>query len=289
MRDATWRVVTVNINLQGGTTTSTPIKMGCLTANSPTTDWTFYPTWSGTIQKAGQAPLSITGSLPMQIGVGANTQDITEFGGYGKFKTPDNQVGLFAFKLLNPTSCSNSSPLISNSVFRVEGKSIYNKIKLDWVENTAQNGEVFVIEKLQKDKFERLNIVKNTEGGGVHTYVSFDNNPQEGLNTYKITLLKNDGTAKESPLIEVKMEKAVYPKIYPNPSESYVNIALNDPADEEVMITVTNIFGHRLKEIKTTSNQTVEIDVSELPSGVYSVYIKQKGKRDFSQKLVIQN
>ena len=85
-----------------------------------------------------------------------------------------------------------------------------------------------------------------------------------------------------------KILQAIDATIYPNPAYNYFDVIIDDNSEEVVTITVINILGHRLKEVKTTAKQSVHIEVGNLPNGIYSVRIMQKGKRDFTKEVVIQ-
>jgi hypothetical protein len=288
-RDNNWRKAVVNMRFKDFSIAATPDKSGCLNANSPTTNWYYYKDWSGTIQIGNNTPLSITGTSPLQIGNGANTQDILHLGASGKFTTNNNQIGQFAFKLSYPCLCKDKYDLAGSAIFTTQGKALLNKIRLDWAENTAEVGEVFEIEKLKDNTFEKIGLVKSTEGVGLRPYSFEDNDADEGINTYRINLLKNDGSIKQSPIIEVNMVKTVYAAIFPNPTDSYIDIQLTDPTNKEVTVVMTNILGHKLKEVTSNTSKLIHLEIGDVPNGIYSVRIMQKGKRDFVKQIVVQH
>ena len=185
--------------------------------------------------------------------------------------------------------CSSTNNLVGKAVFVTQGRPVLNSIRLDWVENTAKSGEVFTIEKLINNAFQRLDIVKNTEGVGLRSYIFYDNNPAEGLNVYKINLLKNDGTVNQSPIIEVEMDKVVFAKVYPNPTDSYIDILFNNPSEERTTIKLFNILGVEVKKQTYEGiSSALHVELEELPSGLYQLHVAQKGKRDFIKQIVIQ-
>jgi hypothetical protein len=288
LRNASWQIVTININLKDYSLTGTPNKSNCLTGNSSTSNWYYYKQWSGSIQISNSTPLSITGTSPMQIGMGANTQDVDVLGASGNFKTNRNQTGLFGFKLLNPTACNAPNSLINQAVFKASGRALINRTRLDWVENTAKQGEIFIIEKERNGNFERFNFIKSLDGTGTRSYVAFDDNPNDGLNYYKINLIKNDGTVIQSPIIEVNMGKVVNATVYPNPTESDIDVLLIDPLDKDITISLFNILGIEIKSQTFESKTTpLHLVLDELPSGVYQLHVSQKGRRDYVKQVVI--
>ena len=83
--------------------------------------------------------------------------------------------------------------------------------------------------------------------------------------------------------------KAIDATLYPNPAYNYFDVIIDDKSDEEVMVTVINILGHRLKEVTSTSSKLIHIEIGDLPNGIYSVRIAQKDKQDFTKQVVIQH
>jgi len=61
-------------------------------------------------------------------------------------------------------------------------------------------------------------------------------------------------------------------KVYPNPSSGLVNIAISQvSANEEIRFRVLNIQGSELRNVKyiLSGEQTIQLDLKELPQGVY--------------------
>ncbi len=190
---------------------------------------------------------------------------------------------------IEEVACSSTDNLVGKTVFVTQGRPVLNSIRLDWVENTAKSGEVFTIEKLINNAFQRLDVLKNIEGVGLRAYVFYDNNPAEGLNVYRINLLKNDGTVNQSPIIEVEMDKIVLAKVYPNPTDSYIDILFNNPSEERTTVKLFNILGVEVKKQTFESiTPSLHVELGELPSGLYQLHVAQKGKRDFIKQIVIQ-
>jgi plastocyanin len=72
--------------------------------------------------------------------------------------------------------------------------------------------------------------------------------------------------------------------LYPNPATSAVSILTN--GNEEKAITITSLTG-KLVESKVSTEETIELNVSDLPKGVYIVNI-QMGNASASRKLIVQ-
>lgn len=57
-------------------------------------------------------------------------------------------------------------------------------------------------------------------------------------------------------------------KVYPNPTYSTVNILLSSPVDEEATVTITNMIGEKVKELKMKTNKPLDIQLNS-PAGIY--------------------
>ncbi len=79
-------------------------------------------------------------------------------------------------------------------------------------------------------------------------------------------------------------------KLYPNPTTGFINIEIDNAAQEALTIEITNIIGKQIYCIQFQSNETrfVErIDLSQLSKGIY--FIKIQGKEVIMlEKIVIQ-
>jgi hypothetical protein len=68
---------------------------------------------------------------------------------------------------------------------------------------------------------------------------------------------------------------------YPNPTSHILNIAYTSYADDEVSLFVMDMTGRILQQIKTQAvvgdNQT-QINIGELPSGIYTIKAVQGGE-----------
>lgn len=61
--------------------------------------------------------------------------------------------------------------------------------------------------------------------------------------------------------------------VFPNPADGFINVALPKYLfDKNTQISIINIFGQELKRISTNDTQ-LQIDISDLSSGIYFVNI----------------
>ncbi len=74
-------------------------------------------------------------------------------------------------------------------------------------------------------------------------------------------------------------------EVFPNPSQGIINIELISPTDEIQNVILFSIEGKEIMNIKLSSNQT-EIDLSNIPPGIYLLEGKTKSGNIFRKKLI---
>ena len=76
--------------------------------------------------------------------------------------------------------------------------------------------------------------------------------------------------------------------VFPNPAESKVNIEVGGVGwSDEVAVKVTDMLGKDIAETAVLQGRA-SLDVSALPSGVYSVVITRNGLR-IASKMFVKN
>ncbi len=74
-------------------------------------------------------------------------------------------------------------------------------------------------------------------------------------------------------------------KVYPNPNDGVFNIFISSSDDEQAFVTITNIVGVKVKELKMTTNTPLNIQL-DAPPGIYLLNATTtKGK--WSEKLTL--
>ncbi|MFT6202907.1 MAG: hypothetical protein ACJAZY_001462 [Spirosomataceae bacterium] len=96
-------------------------------------------------------------------------------------------------------------------------------------------------------------------------YQFVDSSPNFGLNYYRLRQVDIDNSYEYSRIISVNMTKTSPIVIYPNPSADYIRIKNG----EEEAIKSYEIYNHSGRLIRQNKVTTNEINIRDLPSGVY--------------------
>ena len=110
-------------------------------------------------------------------------------------------------------------------------------------------------------------------------YVSEENNAGCIYDAYT---LNNVGCTILATRIEEVAKKAL--KSFPNPANDFVTIEL--PISGNADVTVYNQLGNRVKDIKTHIDKFLNICISDLQNGIYTVRI-MSGNNVYTQKIVV--
>ncbi len=153
---------------------------------------------------------------------------------------------------------------------------------VDWVKDNNGFANVPVFDLVQKLAVRRdLQLFENNEGeiyAGTHGRGFF-----RTMTTQKIGL-------EEKPILEAKADNNVL-NVYPNPAHNQVSVPLNLNGRSDVVITIRDINGKLVRNIKmdkvSQDVENVELNVSNLPSGTYIITLL-KGTEVISGKLVKQ-
>lgn len=74
-------------------------------------------------------------------------------------------------------------------------------------------------------------------------------------------------------------------KLYPNPSESHITISSGSAQLSEIMIF--DLQGKQIKTLTNLSESTINVDTSDIASGIYMIEIKSTNSNSVTKKLVV--
>ncbi len=74
--------------------------------------------------------------------------------------------------------------------------------------------------------------------------------------------------------------------IYPNPVSDILNVFFENRGEETRQITIKDSYGRRIKSLQSV-DQSLSIDLSELPIGIYFLSIQSKNKLTETKKIVV--
>ncbi|MCC6288009.1 MAG: T9SS type A sorting domain-containing protein [Chitinophagaceae bacterium] len=156
---------------------------------------------------------------------------------------------------------------------------------------SIQNENIFLNWLVSDETAYKYYLVERASGSGVFTPVSplifvqtidnqiykfIDGNPAEGKNTYRLKLVKWDGTAIYSAITSIDFRGKSTLIVYPNPAREKIFIKI--PKSSSISeIVLVHISGSVIKWLTTRNQTTAIVDIHDLANGVYYIKIIQAG------------
>jgi hypothetical protein len=158
--------------------------------------------------------------------------------------------------------------------FNVENQGNANRVL--WATASEENAQSFEVERsLDGVNFEKIGTKSATGNSTVTNYYEFmDNNPQNGLNYYRIKLINTDGTEEFTEIKVIENTFAVDFSVYPNPSSDIIHFNSSTDKVEDIKVEILDILGRVVKtEIHKSviGKNNVPLRIAELQSGSYSL------------------
>ncbi len=262
------------------------------TTNHPTGSYniTLYyentelPTFILNIQSMVKGAESINNSTNDATNSVAVIYNQTAFGTHHKFTAQFN-TGFSGFGLSNaipgqlPVELSHFKALAST-----------RSIQLDWATTAEVDNKGFELQRSTNptNGFRNITWVNGagtTSKKQFYTFNDFD--VIEGLHYYyRLKQVDFDGKFEYSNIVSAKIESNTKQiRLVPNPARDIVRLELNETLKEKTIISIYNTQGKRLKDI--FYNESLEIDISLLPKGIYFLNIKNS-EIDQTKKLIIE-
>lgn len=76
-------------------------------------------------------------------------------------------------------------------------------------------------------------------------------------------------------------------KLFPNPAKNQLNISFDRQISEKIDIKIYNTLGQKVRQLKTNSGISVDLDISDLNSGLYLVKLTQ-AENSVTKRLIIE-
>ena len=194
----------------------------------------------------------------------------------GKVKSL-NPITSFSPFTLASTSTNNPLPISLLSFDAVSEGSIVN---LNWTTISETNNDFFTLERsADAQNFNTLKTIKGAGNSNQHLYYSIlDSFPFEGTSYYRLKQTDFNGASKYSEIKSVTYNKTSPINVFPNPADNNLFISginLENHSTSSV-IKITNVLGDIL--FSKNINSQLELNISELPSGIYFIEIDHSGE-----------
>ena len=159
-----------------------------------------------------------------------------------------------------------------------------NAVLLKWATESEENTSHFELERSTPGgSFSKITNVVTNNSLTRNNYNFVDRQPVSGTNLYRIKSFDIDGHFKYSNILKVSLGGKLQFEVFPNPAKDAITI--NGIKANEV-VKLVNSEGKELVQ-KVSTGQSITMDVSKYPTGVYIV-LYFDGEKMQQQKIVKQ-
>jgi len=208
----------------------------------------------------------------MAAGYGsANNRNYVQFDGITSFSGGTAAIRVSPFTPILPLELLQFTAHQQNESVALQWLSVESPDLVSYeVERSSQNGSFEVLG----------NMMAIGAEGEAQSYAFLDERPATGLNRYRLKGVFADGSVEYSSIEEVYVEGGMNFHVYPNPFHTSLFVEWKGATEGEVRLSLYNALGQLMAEkVWQQSNaHTEEIDLSELPEGVYLYKIWHEGK-----------
>jgi len=183
-------------------------------------------------------------------------------------------------------------------LIRFEGEYVVNAVDLTWATSSEYNNSYFAVERASGD--EVFTEIGKVEASGTTnaatTYAFKDPQPLDGVNLYRLKLVKNDGLYTYSSIVQVEKRGPTSSSfmLYPNPvvSGQEIQVAITNLAEGETITYQLSDLAGRIHikdsaEVGAYGNLEFVLPVPEkLRAGIYNLTVLST-KKSLSRKLMV--
>jgi len=195
--------------------------------------------------------------------------------------------------IVTPSAAASSADRTSTE-FHLNGFANLQNIELQWVHTDNRPKNYFVLEKsIDGQLFDPVQVIKSEDiGTNVAAYKELDEQPQTGLNYYRIGTAFNTGDFTYSEIVQVDFTPLDQFGIFPNPvtyqGELFIN--LSDFVDKSADLIIYNGFGQQVQSMRVNKVgvSPIRLRLGDIPDGVYSIDVKVPGKRLQARRFIVQ-
>ncbi len=201
---------------------------------------------------------------------------------------------LTSLSIPESSTASGSCTPLPVQLISFSGRAEEKKVLLTWVTVMEIENDHFSIERSSDGiRFNRIGVKLGrgtTSETSIYNFEDID--PQSEVHYYRLKQVDKNGEFHYSPVIAVELSSYGFEvvKVFPNPTYGQLELTLQLPSKEKVIICLINMIGERilLKEVHLDKGlNNVTLKLSDLVSGIYFVRIQER--ENIIVKRIIKN
>ncbi|MEZ5046005.1 MAG: T9SS type A sorting domain-containing protein [Chitinophagaceae bacterium] len=215
--------------------------------------------------------------------------------------TTKTRVAVFIGASSSATNVTNiASHLVSGNPAMVNGlpiqlsdfevESNYQNQVISWTTLSERDNDFFVLEHSTDGyTFSPLAYMpskaKNGYSQNALDYEYINENPQSGINYYRLTQHDIDGKTSISSTIQAAFIKQAFIQLFPNPVKEYIHLQYESDHNAHVTIAIFDLQGRVVNRVNTTvytGSQTLDLASALIPQGTYLLSVVENNKEVYN-------
>ncbi len=211
--------------------------------------------------------------------------------------TSRSYTGKHCRGLFDPTAtsirvaCLGNVPFLAKEQLTLNADADGSRALVIWTKSILKTADHYLVERFDgsKNGFAAIGTVQSN--GDEVEYLRFhDENPSEGDNIYRVTVVFADGSRESSDYDVVNFASVDEVLVYPNPvAMDFVNLDLSTFVGLAVDVDIFNALGKPVGGLQVASAgyDAERLDISRLAPGNYAIKVQAAGKRQVVKQLVV--
>ena len=174
------------------------------------------------------------------------------------------------------------------------GEQMGQSNHLTWETANEMNADLYRVKRISEGKIEEIGVVRASGfSNGPLQYEFFDQNPEQGMNYYRLEQLDLNGGTNLSPIFAINFQENAFGMVacYPNPTRvnNSFNVKYHSRGEKSVDLSLYDLQGKRIKsETHQLENELslFEISTEGMSPGLYIVRAMGGGKAYASRVLI---
>ena len=173
--------------------------------------------------------------------------------------------------------------LLPITLLDLNAKKQTDKVQINWETSTEVNSSKFFVQRSKNGN--DFTTIKQVQAAGNSMfplkYSTLDDNPVNGTNYYRISLIDKDGSSVFSKIVSVNFtNKGIVTIVYPNPTKNNFVLRVSDPSGTTTLqYSLFDVNGKLLLSNIITKTETT-VQVNQLAAGTYFLKVLDKNQHE---------
>jgi hypothetical protein len=190
--------------------------------------------------------------------------------------TDDRNSGTTGYDIYANRVLSDGTLPVMLTTFKAD--RLNDAVSLTWQTSQEVNTSYFDVERSANGTdFSPIGKVMASGNSTTTKNYSFpDNDPNSGINFYRLRIADLDGKSSYSKIVSVSFDgNKNLVEIFPNPVKNTLHVRVTG-SSEDARLRITDLSGRRVKEqrVLLNGNTSLSIDINNLPNGTYNLFLK---------------